>query len=228
MDKVVAEQEAIAAAVAAKEEEEAEQASGNAEADDDDDEDEEADDDDNEGDAAESSYASASSSSPPSARSRQGSKAGRGRRSGIGGAISSVASSRYMLATFLGISFIGSGTEFALDATASDATQAVGRPAAGRVAVGASRQLLKRSATYMAPASSIAQDPHAFDAVPTHALAFEVLRIVSFAILFVFLVWPLFARLFASRSTSAGARITDDEDEQEGRRGKNTASCAWL
>lgn len=223
MDKVVAEQEAIAAAVAAREEEEAEQAAGNGEADEDEDDDEEADDDDNnEGDTAESSYASAGSSSPPSARGRQGSKAGRGHRSGIGGAISSVASSRYMLATFLGISFIGSGTEFALDATASDGSVSVARPAVGKVAVGASRQLLKRSATYMAPATSIAQDPHAFDAVPTHALAFEVLRIVSFAFCFLFLVWPIFSRLFGSRSSPSGARISDAEDEQEERSGNTT------
>ncbi|CDU23537.1 uncharacterized protein SPSC_02166 [Sporisorium scitamineum] len=217
MDKVVAEQEALAAAAAAKEEEEAEQAAGNAEADDDDDEEEEeADDDDNEADLAESSYASASSSSPPSARSRTGSKGGRGKRSGIGGTLSSVASSRYMLATFLGISFIGSGTEFALDATASDASQAVARPATGKVMVGASRQLLKRSATYMAPATSLAQDSHVFDEVPTHALAFEVLRLVSFAFCFLFLVWPLFSRLFASRSTSSAERISDIDEEQDG------------
>uniref|UniRef100_V5ECK1 BHLH domain-containing protein n=2 Tax=Kalmanozyma brasiliensis (strain GHG001) TaxID=1365824 RepID=V5ECK1_KALBG len=222
MDKVVAEQEAIAAAVAAREEEEAEQAAGNGEAEDDDDDDEEADDDENEADTAESSYASAGSSSPPSARSRQGSKAGRGRRSGIGGAISSVASSRYMLATFLGISFIGSGTEFALDATASDGSVSVARPAVGKLAVGASRQLLKRSATYMAPATSIAQDPHAFDAVPTHALAFEVLRIVSFAFCFLFLVWPIFSRLFGSRSSPSGAHIGDAEDGQDARSGNTT------
>lgn len=204
MDKVVAEQEAFAAAAAAKEDEEAE-GFANAEAEDDDEEDEEEEGDDDEAEAAESSYASASSSSsPPSARSRQGSKGGRGRKSGIGRALSSAASSRYMLATFLGISFIGSGAEFALDSTASDASSAVGRPAAGRVMVGASRQLLKRSATYMAPSTSIAQEVHAFDSVPTHALAFEVLRIVSFAFCFMFLVWPLFSRLLTkNRSTSS-------------------------
>ncbi|KAJ9475766.1 putative transcription factor HMS1 [Pseudozyma hubeiensis] len=209
MDKVVAEQEALAAAAAAKEEED--------EADDDDVDidDAEEDEDDEEAEAAESSYASASSSSPPSARSRTGSKAGRGRRSGIGGAISSVASSRYMLATFLGISFIGSGAEFAMDATASDASQAVSRPAAGKVMVGASRQLLKRSATYLAPDTSLAQDLHAFDAVPTHALAFELLRVVSFAFCFLFLVWPLFSRLFASRSASSSQRISDADGEQD-------------
>ncbi|KAJ1021118.1 hypothetical protein NDA16_003904 [Ustilago loliicola] len=216
MDKVVAEQEAFAAAAAAKEDEEAEEASGNAEGEDDDDEDEDGEDDEDEADTGESSYASASSSSPPSARSRNGSKAGRGgRRSGIGGALSSVASSRYMLATFLGISFIGSGTEFALDATASDGTVAVGRPAAGQVMVGASRQLLKRSATYMAPTTSIAQDPHAFDAVPTHALAFEVLRIVSFALCFLFLVWPLFSRLFGSKSRSTRTSEAVGESDSE-------------
>ncbi|TKY88379.1 hypothetical protein EX895_002731 [Sporisorium graminicola] len=215
MDKVVAEQEALADAAAAREDEEAEQAAGGAEAEDDDDDDEEAEDDEEEADTAESSYASASSSSPPSARSRTGSKAGRGRRSGIGGALSSVASSRYMLATFLGISFIGSGTEFAFDATASDASQAVSRPATGKIVVGASRQLLKRSATYMAPATSLAQDSHVFDDVPTHALAFEVLRIVSFAFCFLFLVWPLFVRLFASRSTSSTQDISDADEEQD-------------
>ncbi|CBQ69584.1 conserved hypothetical protein [Sporisorium reilianum SRZ2] len=225
MDKVVAEQEALVAAAAAREEEEAEQehAAANAGADDDDDDDdEEADDDDDEADTAESSYASASSSSPPSARSRTGSKAGRGRRSGIGGALSSVASSRYMLATFLGISFIGSGTEFALDATASDASQAVARPATGKVMVGAGRQLLQRSATYMAPATSLAQDSHVYDDVPTHALAFEVLRIVSFAFCFLFLVWPLFARLFASRSTSLAGRISDADEEADENQSSHT------
>ncbi len=222
MDKVVAEQEAFAAAAAAREEEEAEEEEANGSAsmgaDDDEDDDEEADeDDDNE--AAESSYASASSSSPPSARSRNGSKAGRGRKSGIGGALSSVASSRYMLATFLGISFIGSGTEFALDGTASDASQAVARPAAGRVMVGASRQMLKRSATYMAPTTSLAQEAHAFDHVPTHALAFEVLRIVSFAFCFLFLVWPLFSRLFSQKR--AESSLESVGDSHAGRAGRS-------
>jgi len=122
-----------------------------------------------------------------------------------------------MLATFLGISFIGSGAEFALDSTASDASSAVGRPAAGRVMVGASRQLLKRSATYMAPSTSIAQEVHAFDSVPTHALAFEVLRIVSFAFCFMFLVWPLFSRLFFKN----GATSSTQSISQPGARGRD-------
>lgn len=215
MDKVVAEQEALAAAAAAKEDEEAQDeadASLNAGADDDDD-DEEVDDDDDEADTGESSYNSASSSSPPSARRRTGSKAGRGRRSGIAATLSSVASSRYMLATFLGISFIGSGAEFALDASASDASEAVARPAPAKLMVGASRQLLKRSAGYVAPSTSIAQDPHAFDSVPSHALAFEVLRIVSFAFLFLFLVWPIFSRFLpkARSSSSVDASASSDD-----------------
>lgn len=213
MDKVVAEQEAFAAAAAAMEDEEAQDeadASLNAGADDDDDDDE-ADEDDDEADTGESSYNSASSSSPPSARSRTGSKAGRGRRSGIAATLSSVASSRYMLATFLGISFIGSGAEFALDASASDASEAVARPAPAKLMVGASRQLLKRSAGYVAPSLSIAQDPHAFDSVPSHALAFEVLRIVSFAFLFLFLVWPIFSRFLPkARSSSVDASVSSD------------------
>ncbi|SPC64555.1 uncharacterized protein UHOD_07413 [Ustilago sp. UG-2017b] len=230
MDKVVAEQEAFAAVAAAKEEQEAEEASGNAQGEDDDDQDDDDQDDDDqddddqdddaeededEADAGESFYNSASSSSPPSATSRTGSKAGRGRRSGIGGALSSVASSRYMLATLLGISLIGSATEFALDATASDGTVAVGRPAAGKLMVGASSQLLKRSATYMAPTTSIAQESHAFDAVPTHALAFEVLRIVSFVFCFLLLVWPLFSRLFAAKSRCTRSLEAVDESDAE-------------
>lgn len=220
MDKVVAEQEALAAAAAAREEEEAEQGQPAVEADDDDDDEEDeevADDDNDEADAAEGSFASASSLSPSSARSRTESKTGRGRKLGIGGAISSVASSRYMLATFLGISFIGSGAEFALDGTASDASQAVARPAAGKVVVGASRQLLKRSATYLAPGTSLAQDAHAFDAVPTHALTFEVLRVVSFAFCFLFLVWPVLSRLFAHSSTSSSGRMSEADQEEEQR-----------
>lgn len=216
MDKVVAEQEALAAAAAAKEEEEAEEASGNAEIEDEDDEEEDEENED-EGDTAESSYASTSSSSPPSARARTGRRGGRGRQSGIGGALSSVASSRLMLATFLGISFIGSGTEFALDATASTTSQAVARPAANKVMFGASRQLLKRSATYMAPDTSVAQDPHAFDIVPTHVLLFEVLRIVSFAFCFLFLVWPLFSRLFFRSRSGSSSGVEDDADTQDER-----------
>ncbi|KAI3482075.1 hypothetical protein L1887_55205 [Cichorium endivia] len=190
MDKVVAEQEALAAAAAAKEDEEAQDeadASLNAGADDDDDDEE-----------------------PEVA---PGSKAGRGRRSGITATLSSVASSRYMLATFLGISFIGSGAEFALDASASDASEAVARPAPAKLMVGASRQLLKRSAGYVAPSTSIAQDPHAFDSVPSHALAFEVLRIVSFAFLFLFLVWPIFSRFLpkARSSSSVDASASSDD-----------------
>ncbi|KAJ1572792.1 hypothetical protein NDA15_004008 [Ustilago hordei] len=225
MDKVVAEQEAFAAAAAAKEEQEAEEASGNAQGEDDDDQDDDDQDDDDqdddaqededEADAGESSYNSASSSSPPSATSCTRSKARRGRRSGMGGALSSIASSRYMLATLLGISLIGSATEFALDATASDGTVAVGRPAAGKLMVDASRQLLKRSATYMAPTTSIAQESHAFDAVPTHALAFEVLRIVSFAFCFLLLVWPLFSRLFAAKSRCTRSLEAVDESDAE-------------
>ncbi|PWZ01973.1 hypothetical protein BCV70DRAFT_157545 [Testicularia cyperi] len=207
MDKVVAEQEAAAAAAAAREEEDegiVDDIEGDAE--DDEDEDEQ-DDYDTSHDASQNS---GSSASPPSQRGSRSNSSGRQGKAGF----SSVASSRYMLATFLGISFIGGGAEFALDSTASDASQAVARPATGRVVVGASRQLLKRSAAYVAPSSNIVQIEQAYEHVPSHILALEILRVVSFGACFLFLVWPLLSGAI-SRFTSRRVRAVPSFDESD-------------
>ena len=189
MEKVVAEQEAAAAAAAAAQEEE-----DSLNMDMDDGEDDDQDDADEEDDANAGNSSRSSAASSPSMSRRQSRAGGRGPKLG------SVASSRYMLATFLGVTFLGGGAEIALDASASDATHAVSRPSSARMVLDTSHQLLKRSTSYMAPSAPIVQETHHLDHVPAHVLALEVIRTVSFVICFLFLIWPLLARLIPGSS----------------------------
>ncbi|PWN50075.1 hypothetical protein IE53DRAFT_113135 [Violaceomyces palustris] len=192
MEKVVAEQEAAAAATVAKEEEDL--GLGLDGEDDDDDVEGEGEEDDGEELDTSSSRRESGANSPSSRASSR--PAGRG---GGAGSLAGMASSRYMLATFLGVSFLGGGAEFAVDMGASDS---VSRVPAGRTVVGASRQLLKRAITHVqVPEEMPEPQPHHLDHVPSHVLVFEILRVVSLAACFFFLIWPLISKIWLARSS---------------------------
>lgn len=139
---------------------------------------------------------------------------------------------RYLMAMFLGFTFLGSGAEIATDSAASDATSAIEpsshgivRAAGGRV-IGAGHQLLKRAAASSLASPRVgAPQPHHLDHVPSHLLAFELLRAASFVACLAFVLWPLFAR-FTRRRDPAHVQARQAKTEEEHARRRKTTLAA--
>lgn len=129
------------------------------------------------------------------------------RTSGSPTSTTSVSSGRYMMAAFLGISLFGGAAEIN---TASHASSSVVPPAspihaAGGRVIGAGHQLLKRANLPVVDSNVT----HHFDHVPTHALAFEILRAIMVVAIVFFIFWPMISRFFR-RSSSPSESTRED------------------